>query len=95
MYFASSIASSGMVDRGCDFHRIMDLQGGAMNVINAMNMQASTQNRKADIRESQVFADGGVVVKLHRCIAGVNSKKHRNFATITTPSSSSAAAEQR
>ena len=56
----------GNVDRGCDFHRIIDLQRAAMSVINAMNNASSTQNSEADIREHKVFADGGVVVKLRR-----------------------------
>ena len=56
----------GNIDRGCDFHRIMALQRAAMSAINAMNNGSSTQNSEADIREPQVFADGGVVVKLRR-----------------------------
>jgi hypothetical protein len=57
----------GNVDRGCDFHRIMAVQRSTMSAINAMITQASTSGiPETDIREPPSFADGRVVLKLHR-----------------------------
>ena len=55
----------GNVDRGCDFHMIMALQRAAMSVINAMtNGSQYTEFPRRTSAEAQVFADGGVVMKL-------------------------------
>ena len=58
----------GNVDRGCDFHRIMALQRGAMSIINAMNgasqyteflLLFNAGNFFPKLRrEPQVFVDG-------------------------------------
>jgi transcription initiation factor TFIID subunit TAF12 len=71
----------------------MALQRDTMSVINAMITQASTSRiPEADISEPQFEG------RRSCCDAApqdVNSKKHRDFATIMTPSNSSAAAERR
>ena len=83
----------GNVDRGCDFHRIKALQCGAMSVINAMNNASPrTQNSETDIRETQVFPDDGVVMKLRRWEVTLETQELRHDSEAT-PSNSSAAPE--
>ena len=83
----------GNVDRGCDFHRIMALQRDAMSVINAMITQASTSRISRRTSRTPNFR------RRRSCCEtappDVNSKKNRDFATIMTPSNSSAVAERR